>query len=78
MAGVADESTSFSSRQQCIDVLCGYLRLPYEPKYGTSHLTGETRRTGPDVKNTQQTYQYRQTRTIAKYGERSSVSSPHT
>jgi len=39
MAGVADESTTFSRRQQCIDVLCGYLRLPYDPDYGSSHHT---------------------------------------
>ena len=25
--------------QQCIDVLCGYLRLPYDPDYGSSHHT---------------------------------------
>ncbi|WP_131829356.1 pentapeptide repeat-containing protein [Mycobacteroides abscessus] len=37
MAGVADESTKFSRRQQCIDVLCGYLRQPYDPQYGSSH-----------------------------------------
>jgi len=29
MAGVADESPNFGRRQQCIDVLSGYLRLPY-------------------------------------------------
>jgi uncharacterized protein YjbI with pentapeptide repeats len=28
MAGVADEGTP-AQRQQCVDVLCGYLRLPY-------------------------------------------------
>jgi uncharacterized protein YjbI with pentapeptide repeats len=39
MAGVADESTTFSRRQQCIDVLCGYLRLPYDPEQGRSHRT---------------------------------------
>jgi hypothetical protein len=33
MAGVADESTGLR-RQQCIDVLCGYLRLPYSPSWG--------------------------------------------
>jgi uncharacterized protein YjbI with pentapeptide repeats len=36
MAGVADESTGLR-RQQCIDVLCGYLRLPYSPELGSSH-----------------------------------------
>ena len=39
MAGVADESPDFARRQQCIDVLCGYLRLPYEPEHGSSHST---------------------------------------
>ncbi|MEV0292572.1 pentapeptide repeat-containing protein [Nocardia sp. NPDC050710] len=38
MAGVADESTG-SRRQQCIDVLCGYLRLPYAPQLGANHQT---------------------------------------
>ena len=36
MAGVADESTGLR-RQQCIDVLCAYLRLPYSPELGSSH-----------------------------------------
>jgi hypothetical protein len=39
MAGVADESSDPSRRQQCIDVLCGYLRLPYDPEHGSSHRT---------------------------------------
>ena len=39
MAGVADESSTPSRRQQCIDVLCGYLRLPYDPEHGRSHRT---------------------------------------
>ena len=30
MAGLADEFRT-ARRQQCIDVLCGYLRLPYDP-----------------------------------------------
>lgn len=38
MAGVADESTGLH-RQQCIDVLCGYLRLPYSPELGENHQT---------------------------------------
>ncbi|WP_194853196.1 pentapeptide repeat-containing protein [Nocardia sp. SYP-A9097] len=36
MAGVADESSGLR-RQQCIDVLCGYLRLPYLPELGRNH-----------------------------------------
>jgi uncharacterized protein YjbI with pentapeptide repeats len=39
MAAVADESATFAHRQQCIDVLCGYLRLPYDPNDGANHLS---------------------------------------
>jgi hypothetical protein len=39
MAAVADESATFAHRQQCIDVLCGYLRLPYDPDWGSSRLS---------------------------------------
>jgi hypothetical protein len=39
IAGAADESTTYSRRQQCIDVLCGYLRLPYDRQYGDSYHT---------------------------------------
>ncbi|HEX2286349.1 MAG TPA: hypothetical protein VHI10_16260, partial [Mycobacterium sp.] len=39
MAAVADTSPAFSHRQLCIDVLCGYLRLPYDPDWGSSHLS---------------------------------------
>ncbi|MFJ1455254.1 pentapeptide repeat-containing protein [Nocardia sp. N2S4-5] len=35
MASAADESDG-PRRQQCIDVLCGYLRLPYDPGHGNS------------------------------------------
>ncbi|MFD6158384.1 pentapeptide repeat-containing protein [Nocardia sp. NPDC060256] len=38
MAAVADESRGLR-RQQCIDVLCGYLRLPYDPGHGASGRT---------------------------------------
>ncbi|GAA1632890.1 pentapeptide repeat-containing protein [Nocardia ninae] len=38
MAGVADESDGLR-RQQCIDVLCGYLRLPYDAGHGSSGRT---------------------------------------
>jgi len=31
MVRTADDAHDFDSRQLCIDVLCGYLRLPYEP-----------------------------------------------
>ncbi|WP_329414761.1 pentapeptide repeat-containing protein [Nocardia vinacea] len=36
MAGVANESRGLR-RQQCVDVLCGYLRLPYDPQIGANH-----------------------------------------
>ena len=36
MAGVADQASKLK-RQQCIDVLCGYLRLPYSPELGNNH-----------------------------------------
>jgi hypothetical protein len=39
MAAIADESSTFAHRQLCIDVLCGYLRLPYDPDWGSSHLS---------------------------------------
>jgi hypothetical protein len=39
MAAAADESPVFARRQQCIDALCGYLRLPYEPDSGSNHLS---------------------------------------
>jgi hypothetical protein len=39
MAATADDSRDLARRQQCIDVLCGYLRLPYEPEHGSSHRT---------------------------------------
>jgi hypothetical protein len=35
----ADESAVFGRRQQCIDMLCGYLRLPYDPDSGANHLS---------------------------------------
>ena len=50
MAGVADESTGLR-RQQCIDVLCGYLRLPYSPELGSNYqskLVLTEPRTGDD------------------------------
>lgn len=62
MAGVADQ-TSNVKRQQCIDVLCGYLRLPYSPELGNNHQTGRTltmkvhRKGEPEE---EQHFQYRQ------------------
>lgn len=42
MAGVAEDATTFQQRQQSIDVLCGYLRLPYSTALGANHRTGTT------------------------------------
>ena len=67
MAGVADESTTFSRRQQCIDVLCGYLRLPYDPDYGSSHhteLTTATKRLPSESATQSVEQQHTQRRTI--------------
>src|SRR5664279_16355 len=61
MAGVADRYPTFA--QQCIDVLCGYLRLPFDPDPAKTHLTEivkHTIATGADSEpaNTEdQTYQ---------------------
>lgn len=38
MTGVANDSKGLQ-RQQCIDVLCGYLRLPYAPERGANYQT---------------------------------------
>ncbi|MFI6573958.1 pentapeptide repeat-containing protein [Nocardia fluminea] len=62
MAGVADESDGLR-RQQCIDVLCGYLRLPYTPELGGNHQTKEIRKYAPaDPSNpeNEQHFEYRQ------------------
>ncbi|MBG0738807.1 pentapeptide repeat-containing protein [Paeniglutamicibacter antarcticus] len=61
MAGVADESTDHE-RQQCVDVLCGYLRLPYSPGTGANHefqLEHKTPGRGGGDEMTHK-YQYRQ------------------
>ena len=46
-------------RQQCIDVLCGYLRLPYDPQAATTHLTQRSETRGGDAGTTTDTYSYR-------------------
>jgi uncharacterized protein YjbI with pentapeptide repeats len=62
MAGAADEARTDQQRQQCIDVLCGYLRLPYQPSYGANYRTtttvAGTRTT--DGQTTEHRYEYRQ------------------
>lgn len=51
MAGVADESSGLR-RQQCIDVLCGYLRLPYSPELGSASHRTKLVLTGPRIEAT--------------------------
>lgn len=47
IAALADRNEKH--RQQCIDALCGYLRLPYDPEAGARHLASRTieRPSGP-------------------------------
>ncbi|WP_433680689.1 pentapeptide repeat-containing protein [Nocardia sp. CA-119907] len=61
MAGVADESDGLR-RQQCVDVLCGYLRLPYTPELGGNHQTKEVlKHPTPDAgSEREQHFEYRQ------------------
>ncbi|MRH92783.1 hypothetical protein GFY24_36110 [Nocardia sp. SYP-A9097] len=51
MAGVADESAGLRC-QQCINVLCGYLRLPYDGEQGSSGRTKLVLTTPTDSENT--------------------------
>jgi hypothetical protein len=44
MAALADETGETAKRQQCIDVPCAYLRLPYQSGHGSDLL--EQPRTG--------------------------------
>ncbi|WP_459957524.1 pentapeptide repeat-containing protein [Nocardia sp. IFM 10818] len=60
MAGVADEFSAPGRRQQCIDVLCGYLRLPYAPDEGNSHLVSKSQRIEDSGTAVERVYHYRQ------------------
>ncbi|WP_245678158.1 pentapeptide repeat-containing protein [Nocardia acidivorans] len=60
MAGVADEFSARGRRQQCIDVLCGYLRLPYAPDEGASHLVSKSQRIEDAGTGVERIYHYRQ------------------
>lgn len=62
MAGVAEESTTFQQRQQSIDVLCGYLRLPYSTDLGANHRTVTTvsGTRGVDGQVTEHRHEFRQ------------------
>ncbi|WP_330232038.1 pentapeptide repeat-containing protein [Nocardia sp. NBC_00508] len=60
MAGVADEFGAPGRRQQCIDVLCGYLRLPYEPDAGANHLISRSETVENNGVEVERRYQFRQ------------------
>ncbi|WP_308163212.1 pentapeptide repeat-containing protein [Nocardia alni] len=60
MAGVADEFGAPGRRQQCIDVLCGYLRLPYDPAAGANHLVSRTETSENEGAKLEVRYQLRQ------------------
>lgn len=60
MAGVADEFSARGRRQQCVDVLCGYLRLPYAPDEGASHLVSKSQRIEDAGTAVERVYHYRQ------------------
>lgn len=60
MAGVADEMSGHE-RQQCVDVLCAYLRLPYFPALGANHQVElQSKVPGRDGEERTQKFQYRQ------------------
>lgn len=61
MAGVANEMSGLE-RQQCIDVLCGYLRLPYLPERGANHQHALIRRhpAGADRTEDERHFRFRQ------------------
>ncbi|MGW4848391.1 pentapeptide repeat-containing protein [Nocardia brasiliensis] len=71
MAGVADDFRAPSRRQQCVDVLCGYLRLPYDPVAGANHLVSQAETVDESGLKVERVYQFRQNdrevrRTIVK------------
>lgn len=59
LAGVADEFVMPVRRQQCVDVLCGYLRLPYVPDEGSSHLVSKAQRVKDSGTSVERVYAYR-------------------
>ncbi|MEV5838133.1 pentapeptide repeat-containing protein [Nocardia sp. NPDC052112] len=60
MAGVADEFSAQSRRQQCIDVLCGYLQLPYEPTDGANHIVSRSESAEQAGTKVERVYRFRQ------------------
>lgn len=59
MAGVADEASKLE-RQQCVDVLCGYLRLPYSPDLMDHQSELQYKVPGREGEESTQKYLYRQ------------------
>ncbi|MBH0775207.1 pentapeptide repeat-containing protein [Nocardia bovistercoris] len=59
MAGVADEFSARARRQQCVDVLCGYLRLPYDVRSGADHLVSRSETSDESGIQVARTYQVR-------------------
>ncbi|MBM4695299.1 hypothetical protein GS434_17305 [Rhodococcus hoagii] len=43
MTTLADDSSKPQWQQQCVDVLCAYLRMPHDIESGKNHLTEQTR-----------------------------------
>ncbi|MEU7138514.1 pentapeptide repeat-containing protein [Nocardia sp. NPDC046473] len=60
MTGIADEFRSPSRRQQCVDVLCAYLRLPYDPVAGANHLVSQAETVDESGLKVERVYQFRQ------------------
>ncbi|AYF77274.1 pentapeptide repeat-containing protein [Nocardia yunnanensis] len=60
LAGVADEFPARWRRQQCVDVLCGYLRLPYQPEEGASHLVSKSQRIEDNGTAVERVFTFRQ------------------
>lgn len=66
MAGVADEFSGSGRRQQCVNVLCGYLRLPFEPSDGASHLVSRSESIEEAGARVERIYQLRQNDSIVR------------
>lgn len=60
MAGVADEFSAPGHRQQCVDVLCGYIRLPYDHDAGANHLVSRAESSEEFGTKVERVYQFRQ------------------
>jgi uncharacterized protein YjbI with pentapeptide repeats len=60
MAGVADESRDLPRRQQCVDVLCGYVRLPFDPDSSSLEKMVRTSPGSTNQDSVERQYQFRQ------------------